>query len=57
MKLNLVSVDFNLEVETTLIYIWIQLSTAVPWLIPLWWEYYFQLDKELIAELQMQRKI
>ena len=57
MKLNLVSVDFNLEVETTLIYIWIQLSTAVPWLIPLWWEYYFQLDEELIAELQMQRKI
>ena len=30
MKLNLVSIDFNWEVETTLMYIWIQLLTAVP---------------------------
>ena len=29
MKLNLVSINFNWEVETTLIYIWIQLLTAV----------------------------
>ena len=32
MMLNLVSTDFNSEVKTTLMYIWMQLLTAVPWL-------------------------